>query len=359
MEELLAPYLRCTGKDRRLDAPAFSLALQGPEKLSRTAPYLFHVTLQRLDKDSKTCLFSWNPQVHGFLADGGFILLHHTAQGELRPVEFPGCNALPPLELWRSYPLNEHEPGGIQQYYDVFPERLLPRLQTGERYVLFWPGFYGYIPPAKTALVLPGGPFLSFTVEDDGDKPMAPAPLFGAEEPRPTLIARIECHPQGQVALKDDLVTATLHVTYERTGDGSGRPITFNTTETKPQALDMEGFSCGWGSNTFCDDPDIQVSPGSDDSFDCLHPGETWSNTFRYPMITDIESSDGGVAEAGELIRCLFKGIELVWWAWGTREDHLATVVTVPATGSRIVLEPRQHPVVIVPAAAPVDLKLV
>ncbi|RAK82747.1 uncharacterized protein BO72DRAFT_366387 [Aspergillus fijiensis CBS 313.89] len=379
MGELLAPYLRCTGKDRRLDTPAFPLALQGPEKLSRTTPYLFHVTLQRLDKDSKTCLFSWNPQVHGFLADGGFILLHHTAQDELRPVELPGCNALPPLELWRSYPLNEHEPGGIQQFYDVFPERLLPRLQTGERYVLFWPGpnytswcltdgtsFYGYIPPAKTALVLPGGLFLSFTVEDDGDKPMAPAPLFGAEEPRPTLIARIECHPQGQVALKDDLVTATLHVTYERTGDGSGRPITFNTTSLSPKLwvwrdrwVDMEGFSCGWGSNTFCDDPDIQVSPGSDDSFDCLHPGETWSNTFRYPLITDIESSDGGVAEAGELIRCLFKGIELVWWAWGTREDHLATVVTVPATGSRIVLEPRQNPVIIVPAAAPVDLKLV
>ncbi|RAH85752.1 hypothetical protein BO86DRAFT_415995 [Aspergillus japonicus CBS 114.51] len=349
MEETLMPYLRCTEKDRRLDAPAFSLALQGPESLSRTAPYLFQVTLQRVDEESKICLFSWTPQMHGFIADGGFILLHHTAQCELR------------------------------LYYDVFPERLLSHLQTGERYVLLWPGqrytswcltdgasVYGYIPPARTDLVLPGGPFLSFTVEDDRDRPMAPAPFSGARESCPTLIARIDCHPQGQVALRDDLVTATLHVTYERTGDGSGGPITFNTTGLSPKLwvwrdrwVNMEGFSCGWGSNTFCDDPDIQVSPGCDDSFACLHPDETWSNTVRYPLITDIESSDGGEAEVGERIRCLFGGNEPVWWAWGTREDHLATMVTVPATGSWTVLGPKQNPVVIVPAAAPVDLQIV
>jgi hypothetical protein len=128
--------------------------------------------------------------MHGFVASGGFILLHHTTQGELKPVKITDCcNRLPSLELWRSFPLNMHRAGSIQQYCDILPNRLLRYLQMGERYVLFWPGqryaswcweenpgenIYGYIPPEKTEIVLPGGPFLSFTVVDDGKKPIAP-----------------------------------------------------------------------------------------------------------------------------------------------------------------------------------------
>jgi len=122
-------------------APAFSLTLQGPETLSRFVPYQFHVALQRVDESSEHCLFSWTPQMHGFVASGGFILLHHTTQGELKPVKITDCcNKLPSLELWRSFPLNVHRAGSIQQYYDILPNRLLQYLDTGERYVLFWPG---------------------------------------------------------------------------------------------------------------------------------------------------------------------------------------------------------------------------
>lgn len=160
-------------------------------------------------------------------------------------------------------------------------------------------------------------------------------------------------------------MTATLHVTYEPTSGGGSRPITFNTAglETglwvwRDRWVNMEGSSCS-GGNTFCDDPDIQVSPGRHESFACLRPRETWSHTVRYELLTDIESRDGREAQVGEVIRCLFQGIQLDWWVWGTREDHLATTVTIPATGSWTVREPGNDPVVIVPAAAPIDLAIV
>ncbi|PYI00404.1 hypothetical protein BO78DRAFT_391938 [Aspergillus sclerotiicarbonarius CBS 121057] len=373
MEDLLRPFRRYPEEDRIPGSPAFSLELRGPEILSRNTPYLFDVTLRRVDDDSQHCLFSWTPQVHGFVASGGFLLLHHTAQGELKPVELPDDNKLPPLEYWRCFPVSLHPPGNVQQYPDIIPDRWLPYLQTGERYVLFWPGqrytswcweenpggtLYAYIPPAKTDLVLPAGPFLAFTVEDDGEPVATPR-----GEARPTLIARLECHPQHQVALKDDLVTATLHVTYEASG---GRPITFHTPRLvtklwvwRGKWVDMEGFVCGGG---IYDDPDIQVSPGQDRSFTCLHPGETWSHTFRHELITEIDEEDGDEAQVGERVRCLFKGTALDWWDWGTKEDHLATTVTLPCWGGPTVEAPKDNdgrPLVIIPAANPVDLEIV
>jgi hypothetical protein len=160
--------------------------------------------LQRVDESSEHCLFSWTPQTHGFVASGGFLLLHHTAQGQLKPVKLPECNKLPALELWRSFPLNEHGAGSVQQYYDILPDRLLHSLQTGERYVLFWPGqrytswcweenpgenIYGYNPPQKSEIVFPGGPFLLFTVVDnDGEKPIAPMLISGCESLAPFLL---------------------------------------------------------------------------------------------------------------------------------------------------------------------------
>ncbi|RAL03644.1 uncharacterized protein BO80DRAFT_289449 [Aspergillus ibericus CBS 121593] len=326
--------------------------------------------------------------MHGFVPSRGFVLFHHTAQGELRPVELPDDNKLPPLEYWRCFPVSLHPPGNVQQYRDVVPDRLLPYLQTGERYVLFWPGqqytswkweqnpggtLYGHVPPAKTELVLPAGPYLSFiVVEDDGEQPttmpISPAPSPTEGEARPTLIARLECHPQHQVALKDDLVTATLHVTYEPPTSGAGgggRPITFRTPRLHTKLwvwrgrwVDMEGFVCGAG---IYDDPDIQISPGEDDSFACLHPGQTWSQTFRHELLTDIEE-DGGEAQVGEQIRCLFDGTMLDWWDWGTREYHLATTITLPCWGGPTVEEPADNdgrPLVIIPAANPVGLEIV
>ncbi|KAI2940833.1 hypothetical protein CBS63078_414 [Aspergillus niger] len=329
MEESLAPFLQYTEKDRRSDAPAFSLALQGPKKLSRTAPYLFHVTLQRVDEVSQYCVFAWYPQTHDFATSNGFILLHCTTQGELHPVKLPEYTTLPQLEHWHFSPYHCHKPGNVQQYYDVIPDRFIPYLRTGERYVLLWPGqqygSWNWTDKVENSkIVLPGGPFLSFTVEDDENRPIMP-----------TLIS------------------------------GGGRPFTFNRAGLnvglwvwRDRWVNLKGFVCG-GGWAFVDDPDMQVSPGRDKGFASLRPGETWSEVLRIPLLTDMDSNDGGEARVGEGIRCLFKGLELDWWVWGSREDLLETTVTIPATGSWTVREPGEQPNVFIPAAAPVDLEIV
>lgn len=51
----------------------------------------------------------------------------------------------------------------------------------------------------------------------------------------------------------------------------------------------MEGFSCS-GGNTFCDNLDIQITPGHHEGFTSLYSEETWSHTSQYELLTDIES---------------------------------------------------------------------
>lgn len=76
--------------------------------------------------------------------------------------------------------------------------------------------------------------------------------MVRAKECCPTLIAKVECCPQGQVALQDDLVLATLHVTYVPTSGSGGRPFTFNTAGLtvehwvwRDRWVNLEGFVCG------------------------------------------------------------------------------------------------------------------
>ncbi|GLA65306.1 hypothetical protein AtubIFM56815_008477 [Aspergillus tubingensis] len=106
--------------------------------------------------------------------------------------------------------------------------------------------------------------------------PIMPTLICGAKECCPTLIAKVECCPQGQVALQDDLVLATLHVTYVPTSGSGGRPFTFNTAGLtvelwvwRDRWVNLEGFVCG-GGWAFVDDPDMQVSPGRDNGFASL-----------------------------------------------------------------------------------------
>jgi hypothetical protein len=184
MDEALAPYLRWTQKDHLPDTPAISLELQGPEKLWRRTPYLFEVILRRVDDRDSPCVFAWAPHIHGFIASG-FILLHHACEG-LKQIKLPQ-STLPPLLTWVSEEscFIEHTLGRAQRWMDVMPDRFLSCLIAGERYTLFWPGeryaawewgvaknhFYSYIPTQDASLVLPGGPMVTFTVED-GEQPL-------------------------------------------------------------------------------------------------------------------------------------------------------------------------------------------
>lgn len=184
LNEVLIKQLNLVATCNRSDAPAFSLALHGPERLSRTPPYLFHVTLQRVDEVRDYCVFAWYPQTHGFATSDGFILLHRTAQGGLHQVKLPEYTILPQLEHGHFSPYNIHKPGNVKQFYDAIPDRLIPYLQTGERYVLLWPGqqydSWNWTDKVENSkLVLPGGPFLSFIVEDNEIMPIMPTLICG------------------------------------------------------------------------------------------------------------------------------------------------------------------------------------
>lgn len=144
--------------------------------------------MRRIDNDNRPCIFSWTPHIDGFTASG-FILLHHTPEG-LKKIELP-VSSLPPLEPWVNEQSSfiEHIPGRVQWWMDVFPDLYLSHLKSGERYTLLWPGrkyatwdwgsaeghIYSTIKAQDTGLVLPGGPALSFTMEE-GEQPSSPAP---------------------------------------------------------------------------------------------------------------------------------------------------------------------------------------
>ncbi|OOO11118.1 hypothetical protein OAory_01075880 [Aspergillus oryzae] len=372
MDESLAPYMLWTEKDRLPGTPEIALELQGPERLWRKTPYLFHVTLRRIDEDARPCLFAWTPHIQGFTVSG-MILLHHTPEG-LENVELP-VSRLPPLEPWvnKQSSLIEHAPGRAQQWVDVFPDRYLSLLKSGERYTLLWPGekyatwewgvakdrVYDYIPTQNASLVLPGSPALTFTVEE-GEQPSSvsktlPMEIASHTEGAPVLTAKVACAPTAP--LREGKVTTTVYVTYHYEPSGQSRPITLQIQNLFfPSVYEWRGIweDCspdlyGYG---IWDDPDIQISPGQHKNFACLHPGETWSFTGNYELSEEVQ--------VGSSLRCQLGETKINWWDWGTRDDHLSTKITVPCWMGPEIIEPSDNdgrPLLIVPASNPVDVQ--
>ncbi|KJK66064.1 hypothetical protein P875_00021863 [Aspergillus parasiticus SU-1] len=373
MDESLAAYLGWTDRDRLPGTPAITLELQGSERLWRRTPYLFEVTLRRIDEDARPCLFAWTPHIQGFTVSG-LILLHHTPEG-LKKVELP-ISALPPLEPWvnKQSSLIEHAPGGAQRWVDIFPDNYVSLLKSGERYTLLWPGeryatwewgvakdhLFDYIPTQNVSLVLPGRPTLTFTVEE-GEQPspiskMLPMDISAHTEGAPILIAKVACAPTAP--LKKREVTTTVYVTYHYEPSGQSRPITLQIQNLLfPNVYEWRGIweDCspdlhGYG---IWDDPDIQISPGQDKNFACLYPGETWSFTGNYELSEEVQ--------VGSSLRCQLGETKINWWDWGTRDDHLSTKITVPCWMGPEIIEPSDNdgrPLLIVPASNPVDVQL-
>lgn len=85
----------------------------------------------------------------------------------------------------------EHITGRVHRWMDVLPVRFFTYLTAGEIYTLFWSGERyaawewgvaknGLIQTQDTSLVLPGGPMLSFTVEE-GEQPLHAANMWPVE----------------------------------------------------------------------------------------------------------------------------------------------------------------------------------
>ncbi|KAE8375139.1 hypothetical protein BDV26DRAFT_283715 [Aspergillus bertholletiae] len=255
----------------------------------------------------------------------------------------------------------EHAPGGAKRWMDVFPDRCLSQLKSGETYTLFWPGekyttwewgiatqrVFDYIPTQDTNLVLPGSLALTFTVEE-GEKPSLISRMW---------LIEISSHTPTAPVGKGE-VTTTVYITYHYEPSGQSRPITFHIPSLFfPEVYEWRGIwadcspdLCGSG---IWEDPDMQISPGYHEHFTCLYPGETWPFTGNYELSEEVQ--------VGSSLRCQLRETKISWWDWGTREDHLSTRVKVPCWGS-VILEPSDNdgrPSLVIPASNPVDVQII
>lgn len=150
------------------------------------------------DGQEEPCSFFWSGDYDAFGIQG-FLLLRHTADGELEKVNVSS-------ESWRTINLTELEighwkhgvwelmPGKSTTFARSFPQSWLDAMVKGERYELVWPGgdilwwSWGTIKDNQGApsnaprrAILPGAPRVSFTVVDDPP----PEPLVVYETPLP------------------------------------------------------------------------------------------------------------------------------------------------------------------------------
>jgi hypothetical protein len=89
------------------------------------------------------------------------------------------------------------------------------------------------------------------------------------------------------------------------------------------------------------DYPDVPVTVGSSNDFIELKPGEMWPfsrriHSGRRRYLPDDLSN-------GDRFRYVFVGGKVDWWDWGSKEEHLKTIVTVPPSISGLVQEPKDN----------------
>lgn len=388
-------------------------------KLSTTLPYGidFAITRSQDDSDQRSIIFRWSP-----FATSGFVLLRHSVNG-IEEVYVDHSRVIRLAEedtvLVNGYNqyLWELPPGGKVEFRATLPERYQRQLVPDSRYELLWPGGniviweWGTIPEhlnqelkaistKEHALVLPGGPHVSFTAKIEthpwpmrleretivgyakanfeeehwrlAQRPVPSSHIQSSERHPGTPILNVTLECPSTVS-RDDSFDILVKVTYQ---GGSSRPIVFHTyTFEAPPSSPREGFHLyrrrddGWeeceidedSCFRIVDDPDIVVSVGEDANFTSLAPGESWvtSRQLQGHSWTDFP---GNVME-GDVFRYQFNGIGAVdWWDWGNNEEHKTTKVKLPCWISGSVTDPADNggrPKLVVPASEAVEFSFV
>lgn len=161
----------------------------------------------------------------------------------------------------------------------------------------------------------------------------------------------------------------TWKLTYHGvSGDETPRPITFSVGDL----YDWE-VSCfyrrsqdtgeweSWRGDGVCgyglfEDEEVPRTVGTSDGFMSLQPNETWTEVQRLDTMVDLPED----ARDGEVMRHRFKGCKWTWWDWGTKEDHMDTIVMVVGFG--VITKPADNdgrPEVVVPASNMVEFTAV
>jgi hypothetical protein len=115
------------------------------------------------------------------------------------------------------------------------------------------------------------------------------------EEAAPILIAKIEC--ASTVPVQKWEVRTELRITYHPGPSGESRPITFHSGVLNCPTI-YSGVVVGHSTQLTAvegglwDDPDMQISPGDQEDFETLHPGETWSSFVNHELPEDVQVGD-------------------------------------------------------------------
>ncbi|KAI0023462.1 hypothetical protein F4780DRAFT_786967 [Xylariomycetidae sp. FL0641] len=181
------------------------------------------------------------------------------------------------------------------------------------------------------------------------------APVFGPS---------LQCPPT--VARKDVFDIAAT-VTYEGVSPqppnaGSAQPVTFHTWTLKDPEEPRHGFrlyrrrdgdqdweECDFddgssGATLFVDDPDVAVSVADaemEEHFVNLRPGESWMMSKR--LQGQSWSCPPEDLAPGQVIRYVFKGAEVDWWNWDSKEDLKSMVMKLPPWIAGKILGPRNN----------------
>ena len=290
--------------------------------------------------------------------------------------------------------MEQLDPGFSHSVLQTLPARYHKILQSGERYILLWPG--GEIAewdwgegwertgqelngPSTSGvrLIVPGGPHISFTAESETEPWPARAEKEAqlgfssanmAEQQRrearkvhrwvepsqrhleaPHLRVHLECSPTLTL---NTCFGMTIKVTYD--AEETARPITFHKPRLakhdyfrlyRRHGDDWEecGFQCdGDMGFLIADEPDVEINVGQNDSFFVsLRPGETWSNTIGLDWYGGTELPDD--VRKGDRFCCEYTGETLDWWNWGSKSEHLETIVKLPCYLYDSVVEPRDN----------------
>lgn len=69
------------------------------------------------------------------------------------------------------------------------------------------------------------------------------------------------------------------------------------------------------------------------EAFVCLHPGQSWEGSFAFDdEIWEFPDH----LRIGAMFRLSFKGATIRWWDWGTKDDHVDTVLTFRGYGQKL-----------------------
>lgn len=79
---------------------------------------------------------------------------------------------------------------------------------------------------------------------------------------------------------------------------------------------------------------------GEHEEFVTLYPGESWVDGHRINTEDWVLPDD---VKVGDLFRFQHEGIILDWWGWGTKEDHMNTVVRLPCFSPVSVRDPKNN----------------